>query len=144
MSHASRATFTLDVGSNDIDLFVLYDANHDGHFTNDELIASSTAGAGTNEEIDLVGPPDGNYEIWLHGFQVAAAGDFTLGEDIVQGNDLHISGLPSGAVAANTPVTLHVTYNKADMVPGQAYKGELLLGPTTAPTAISVPVTITR
>ena len=55
-----------------------------------------------------------------------------------------ISGLPSGAVAANTPVTLHVTYNKADMVPGQAYKGELLLGPTTAPTAISVPVTITR
>ena len=33
MSHASRATFTLDVGPNDIDLFVLYDANHDGNFT---------------------------------------------------------------------------------------------------------------
>ncbi|HJQ73251.1 MAG TPA: S8 family serine peptidase [Gaiellaceae bacterium] len=144
LHHASKATFTLDVGPNDLDLFVLYDANHDGHFTSDELIASSTAGAGTNEEIDLLAPPDGDYQIWIHGFQVTPPGNFTLGEDIVQGNDLTISGIPSGAIPANTPVTLHVTYNKADMVSGQSYNGQLLLGPSTAPTAISIPVTINR
>ncbi len=30
------------------------------------------------------------------------------------------------------------------MVGGQSYKGEILLGPSVAPTAVSVPVTITR
>ena len=74
----------------------------------------------------------------------APPGDFILGEDIVQGSDLTISGVPSGAVPANTPVTLHVTYAKPSMVSGQSYKGEILLGPSVAPTAVSVPVTITR
>ena len=50
---------------------------------------------------------------------------------------------PSGPIAANTPVTVHVTYSKAAMADG-AYKGELLLGPPAAPTALSVPVTITK
>ena len=144
LTHASRATFTLEVGPNDLDLYVLYDANNDGNFTSSEVVASSTGGAGTDEEVDLVGPPDGHYQIWVHGWQVAPPGDFTLGEDIVQGNDLHLTGVPSGAVPANTPITLHVTYAKADMVSGQSYKGELLLGPSVAPTAVSVPVTITR
>jgi hypothetical protein len=46
-------------------------------------------------------------------------------------------------VPAGSPVTLHVDYNKA-MTPGQSYDGELLLGPASAPTALSVPITITR
>jgi hypothetical protein len=61
----------------------------------------------------------------------------------VQGNDLTVSGVPSGPVAANTPVTLHVTFDKA-MTSGQDYKGELLLGPSTAPTAVTVPITVHR
>ena len=44
---------------------------------------------------------------------------------------------------AGTPVTLHVTYNKA-MTAGQTYVGELLLGPAAAPTAMTVPVQISR
>lgn len=58
-------------------------------------------------------------------------------------NDLTVSGVPSGPVAAGTPVTLHVDYNKA-MTPGQSYNGELLLGPASAPSALSVPIKITR
>jgi hypothetical protein len=30
------------------------------------------------------------------------------------------------------------------MTPGQSYNGELLLGPSSAPTALSVPIKITR
>ncbi|HET6748264.1 MAG TPA: hypothetical protein VFL71_03305 [Actinomycetes bacterium] len=61
----------------------------------------------------------------------------------MQGNDLTITGVPSGPVPANTPVTLHVTFDKA-MTSGQDYKGELLLGPSTAPTAVTVPITVHR
>ena len=61
----------------------------------------------------------------------------------IQGNDLTVTGMPSGPVPAGTPVTLHVTYNKA-MTAGQSYLGELLLGPTAAPTAMTVPVQISR
>ena len=54
-----------------------------------------------------------------------------------------VSGLPSGPLPANTPVTVHVDYAKA-MTPGQDSFGELLIGPPTAPAALSVPVTIHR
>ena len=64
----------------------------------------------------LVAPPAGNYQVWVYGFQVsaadAAAGN-TVGVDIVQGNDLTVTGVPVGPVPANTPVMLHVTYVNA-------------------------------
>jgi hypothetical protein len=47
------------------------------------------------------------------------------------------------APAGDTPVTVHVTYSKA-MTPGEDYFGELLIGPPSAPSALSVPVTIHR
>jgi hypothetical protein len=59
------------------------------------------------------------------------------------GNDLTVTGAPSGPVPAGTPVTLHVAFNKA-MTAGQDYFGELLLGPAAAPTALTVPVKISR
>jgi hypothetical protein len=102
----------------------------------------SATGSG-NESVTLTRPPDGNYQVWVHGFAVSAAQQFPLTIDAVQGNDLTVSGVPSGPVPANTPVTLHVTFNKT-MTSGQDYKGELLLGPTTAPTAVTVPITVHR
>jgi hypothetical protein len=68
---------------------------------------------------------------------------FPLTIDVVQGNDLTVSGVPSGAVPANTPVTIHVEFAKT-MTAGQDYFGELQLGPPSAPSALSVPVTIHR
>ena len=128
--------------NNDVDLFVLYDANNDGAFTTNEIVAASASGT-ADEPVDLIRPPDGNYQIWVHGFAVTGTPTFPLTVDAIQGNDLTVTGAPAGPVPAGTPVTLHVTYNKA-MTAGQNYFGELLLGPTAAPTAFTVPVKITR
>jgi hypothetical protein len=142
IGHASQATFTTDLAANDLDLYVLYDANKDGQFTASEIVGSSTSSSGV-ESVRLVAPPDGNYQVWLHGFSVTGTPSFHLASTIIQGNDLTVSGLPSGTLPAGTPVTIHVAFSKA-MTPGQSYLGQLLLGPPTAPRALSVPITITR
>jgi hypothetical protein len=144
LAHASKLQVQTSVPTEgfDIDLFVVYDANNDGNFTASEIVASS-AGGTANEEVDLIRPADGRYQIWLHGFAVAGNPSVKMTVNAVQGNDLTVTGLPSGAVPAGTPVTLHVTYSKA-MTAGQDYFGELLLGPATAPTAFTVPVTVRR
>jgi hypothetical protein len=79
----------------------------------------------------------------VQGFAVSGKLPTHLTIDAIQGNDLTVTGAPSGPVPAGTPVTLHVAYSKA-MTAGQDYFGEILLGPTAAPTALTVPVKITR
>jgi hypothetical protein len=144
--HASRATFTFpDVRpGEDIDLFVVYDANNDGQFTNGEIVGSSTGPAGANESVTLTRPAAGNYEVWVYGFQVSATDTTTgntVGVEIVQGNDLTVTGVPSGPVAANVPITLHVSY--ANATGTGDLEGELQLGPTVAPSAVTIPITVT-
>ena len=119
--------------SNDVDLYVLKDG---------QVIGSSTSASG-DESVTLIRPADGTYEVWVHGFSVAGTPTFPLTFDAVQGSDLSVSGVPSGAVPAGTPVTLHVDFAKS-MTAGQDYFGELLLGPASAPTALHVPITIHR
>jgi hypothetical protein len=142
LAHASKLEVTTALDSNDIDLYVVYDANNDGNFTASEIVASS-AGGTANEHVELIRPADGNYQIWLHGWQVAGTPSVKMTVNAIQGNDLTVTGLPSGPVPAGTPVTLHVAYAKP-MTAGQDYFGELLLGPPTAPTAFTVPVTVHR
>src|SRR5215208_6004304 len=60
IDHASRATFTLGVDSDDVDVFVVYDANNDGTFASDEIVGSSTGPAGTDEELTLPEPVAGD------------------------------------------------------------------------------------
>ena len=48
----------------------------------------------------LILPPDGTYEVWVHGFSVSGSPDVPLTIDIVQGTDLSVSGLPAGPLAA--------------------------------------------
>jgi len=79
--------------------------------------------------------------VWVHGFAVSGSPTGPLTIDAVQGSDLQVSGVPSGPVTAGTPVTLHVTYDKA-MTAGEDYFGEIHLGPTSAPDLLTVPVTI--
>ena len=142
LEHASRLTVTTALPANDIDLFVVFDANGDGAFTTDEIVGSSTTPTG-NESVELVAPPDGNYQVWVHGFTVAGSPTFPLTIDPVQGNDLTVGGLPAGPVPAGTPVTLTVDFAHP-MTAGQDYFGELLLGPPSAPTALTVPIRISR
>jgi hypothetical protein len=133
ISHAASASFEVHLPGNDIDLYVL---------RNGQLVGSSTTASG-DESVTLTRPADGTYEVWVHGFAVTGTPTFPLTIDAVQGNDLTLSGVPSGAVPAGTPVTLHVDFSKS-MTAGQDYFGEILLGPETAPTALSVPITIHR
>jgi hypothetical protein len=142
VSHASRLTVSTALAGNDVDLYLFYDANKDGQFAANELVAASTTPTG-DESVELKRPADGNYQLWLHGFSVSGTPSLTLTVDAIQGNDLTVSGAPSGSVPAGTPVTLHVTYNKA-MTAGQSYFGELLLGPKSAPSAFTVPIKINR
>lgn len=142
LSHAGHVTISTALPGNDVDEYVLRDANGDGNFTTDEIIASSAGGTG-DESVELVNPPDGNYQVWVHGFAVSGTPTFPLTIDAVQGKDLTVTGVPSGPVAAGTSVTLHVAFSKS-MTSGQDYKGELQLGPPVAPTLLSVPIVVHR
>lgn len=141
INHASRVTVEVSLDQ-DIDLWVVYDENNDGAFATSEIIASSATGSG-DEAVTLVAPPDGNYQVWVQGFAITGSPTFPLLIDAIQGTDLTVSGAPVGAVPADTPVTLTVNFSKS-MTAGQTYFGELLLGPPTAPTALTVPIQITR
>jgi hypothetical protein len=110
--------------------------------TNDEIVGASTTGS-SNEFVELIGPPDGDYQIWVQGWSVTGNPVFELAIDAIHGSDMTISGLPDGAVPAGTPVTMTVQFART-MAPGEDYFGELLLGPPSAPTALVVPIQITR
>ena len=141
IDHASRFTVetTLD---QDLDLWVVRDANGDGVFTNAEIVASSATGTG-NEFVELVAPLDGEYQVWLQGWSITGTPTAGLRIEAIQGNDLTVSGLPAGPVPAGTSVTLTVEYDKA-MTAGETYFGELLLGPPSAPSALTVPIRLTK
>lgn len=141
LTHASRLTVATTLGTDDFDLFVVYDADDNGVFTNAEIVASSATGT-SNESVELIAPPDGDYQVWVQGWSVAGTPGIELLIDAIQGNDLIVSG-PVGPVAAGAPVVLTVDFSKA-MTVGEEYFGELLLGPPTAPTALQVPIVITR
>ena len=142
IDHASRLTVSTELDQ-DIDLFVVFDENGDGSFTNDEIVAASATGTG-NEFVELTRPEDGDYQVWVQGWAITGTPTATLTIDSIQGNDLTVSGTPAGAVPAGTPVTLTVDYAKADMEDGASYFGELLLGPPSAPTALAVPIEVTK
>jgi hypothetical protein len=42
LAHASQLKVAMTYPTNDVDLYVVYDANRDGRFTTDEIVASST------------------------------------------------------------------------------------------------------
>jgi len=143
LEHASRLSVSTALNSDDLDLFVVYDANDDGVFTNAEIVASSATGT-SNESVELVAPADGDYQVWVQGWAVAGTPSFTLTIDAIQGNDMTVTGTTDDPVPAGTPVTLTVEFSKPDMTAGEDYFGELLLGPPSAPSALKVPIKITR
>ena len=141
IAHASRASVSVST-SGDNDLYILRDVNGDGMFSFPaELVASSATGSGS-EAVTMTLPDDGNYQALGDGFGISSPEATQLHLDIVQGSDVTVTA-PTGPVTAGTPVTVHGTWAKA-LTPGQVYHGEVLMGPASAPTAISVPITITR
>jgi uncharacterized repeat protein (TIGR01451 family) len=115
----------------DIDLYLLY---------GDTPIASSTT-ATANEQVRLKLPADGNYSVCVDNWS-GTIGQFDLDLRVIQGNRLSVSGVPSGAINANTPITFTVNYTTTNVIPG-TWEGLLFIGPASAPTAIEVPVYVT-
>ena len=127
----------------DIDVYVLLD-NGNGVFdcAYDQLVAASYL-VGSEEHVQLQEPPNGRYWVLVHGWSVpGGSGAFDMDINVFQGHDLTVHNAPTGAVAANTPVT----FTLSGAVPydaGTEWQGVLLMGPADSPTALSLPVMLT-
>ena len=90
ISHASRAVFETHLAGNDIDLFVLQGRRDRRLVRRRQRVTNASSSSC---------PPDGTYEVWVHGFGVTGTPSFELTMNIVQGTDLTVSGLPAGGAA---------------------------------------------
>jgi len=143
LEHASSATIWTDnATTNDIDMYVFFDANADGVFSYPDEVLSSSATGTSSEFVRLLNPEDGDYLVGVFGWDVTGGGTYDLFIQSVQGNDLTVSGAPD-SVTPGTPVVLTVDYSKT-MTAGSTYYGALTLGPSVAPGAVVVPIAITR
>lgn len=71
-SNVAKFIAHVSVGSNDLDLFLFRDVNGNGVFDcPSERIASSTQGAGTDDEITVNFPTAGNYMVAIQGWSVS-------------------------------------------------------------------------
>jgi uncharacterized repeat protein (TIGR01451 family) len=92
------------------------------------------------EQVRVKRPPDGTYQVCVDNWS-GTLGTFNLILRVIQGTDLVVSGVPTGTINADTPVTFTVTFTKT-AAPGTTWEGVLYLGPAAAPTAIEIPVTV--
>lgn len=124
----------------DIDLFLIYDANGDGEYTGDELVAASTT-ATAEEFIRLTLPASGNYLILAQGWSIPLEeSTFDLTVNLVQGDDISVTGLPEDPITPGFPYTFNINMNLEGYAPG-VYQGIVTLGPPEGPAAIIIPVT---
>ncbi len=124
----------------DIDLYLLYDFNDDGEFTGDELVGASTTPT-AEEHIRITLPLPGEYLLLAQGWSIPTEeSTFDLTINIVQGDDITVSGLPEGAITAGFPQTFTIEFSPEGVAPG-VYEGLIALGPPEGPAAILIPVT---
>jgi hypothetical protein len=128
--------------ADDVDLFVLYDANGDGQFDYDtEVVASSTTATAV-ESITIQLPPDGEYLIVVHGWQVPAGeSTFDIFIAAVQGFDITTSNLPEGEISPNRAYDFNFELAVEGRAPG-VYFGLVTLGPPEGQTAALITLTV--
>jgi len=127
--------------SSDIDLYVYY--SDDDWATYSLVGASESSGGDERVRIDM--PPNGSYEIDVYGYSVSGTQPFQVTVSSPMGDDITLSGLPAGAVPAGGGFTLDADWTKvrADLADREGdYEGVIFLGPTEAPSAVQVPVTL--
>ncbi len=122
----------------DIDLYV-YDGVGD-------LIAGSESSSG-DEYVRIDLPADDTYTVEVYGYSVFGGEDsFDISVSHPMGDDMSLSGVPAGAIPADSGFTLDVDWMKARSATlaerEGTYEGLVVLGPTEAPSAIQVPVTL--
>ncbi len=139
---AGRFTVTLTGDAQDnLDLFLLRDANADGQFTYPGEVVAQSTGARASERIALRGiAPQGAYQVWVLGTRVPNPGTtFDLVMDVIQGDRLTTTAPPR--LEAGETVTLEVCADLAGMeeASGPA-AGVLWFGPAGAPLLFEWPV----
>ena len=127
----------------DLDLYLLYDANNDNMFTYPQEVLALSGGTTADEAISLTGfQKPGRYEIWVHGFAIAAGASskFNLTVDVITGDQLTVKNAPT-EVHAGQRVKFEVCANLAALA-GQKgpANGVLAFGPSGAPALLQVPV----
>jgi hypothetical protein len=126
--------------SSDLDLYLLYDANHDGQLVYPDELVGESAGSGPEESVALSGVrPAGHYEAWVHGYKVpGGTGEATLTVDIVQGTGVTLYDVPTEIRAGQTATLRLCASDPANRL--TTGRGTLLLGPGVAPFAVRVPL----
>jgi hypothetical protein len=128
--------------ADDLDLFVLYDADGDGQFNWDtEVVAASTT-ATAQEFIQIQLPPDGEYLIAVHGWSLPAGeGTFDIAINAIQGADISTSNLPEGEISPNRAYDFNFELATDGLAPG-VYFGLVSLGPPEGPSAALITLTV--
>jgi hypothetical protein len=146
---ASRFVVSIDGEDDDnLDLYLLRDANGDGQFKptdpNNEVVARATT-TGADERVTLSFTAAGKYQVWVHGRTVnGAASTFELTIDVVTGPNIRVKGAPSG-LPGGVPTALEVCADPS-VVGGADGPGSglLTLGPDGARRLLQIPVTWRR
>jgi subtilisin family serine protease len=146
-SEAARFDVTLEgEEDDDLDLYVLRDADGDGQFTFPAEVVASAAGESASESVSLPPfQPAGAYRIWVHGYAVFGTDStFDLAVDVVSGDDLGVTAVPDAIAAGATgKVTVCADATALEGQEGPAH-GVVFLGPRGAPALFQVPVVWVR
>lgn len=138
LTHAAYLEATTSGTDSDVDLYVFDGGGH--------LIGASESSSG-DEYVRIDLPADDTYSIQVFGYSVVGGTDnFDVRIASPMGNDLSLSGMPAGVIAADGGFTLDVDWTKvrsgALSDREGTFEGLVVLGPTEAPSAIQVPVTL--
>jgi CubicO group peptidase (beta-lactamase class C family) len=128
----------------DLDLYLLHDANGDGafDFDSEQLAHANTQGPAVERiALDALAPP-GRYQVWVHGYDVQGNGStFDLTIDARAGQGMHITGAPEHLEAGGR-YTVEVCLD-LDAVGGAAgpVTGDVVFDLGLPPRQVTVPVT---
>ena len=102
----------------------------------------SSAGSASNEYIYLPDPQDGNWLVAIDNYS-GPAGSFNLEKVVlVRSPGITATVNTSGAIPANTEVSIHVAYDAA--LSAGIHEGSLFIGPPEAPHLKEIPITINK
>lgn len=127
-------------GSSDLDLYV-YKSDGVGGW---DLVGKSESSGGY-EYVRIDAPADNDYLVDVYGYSVTGTDHFDISIANPMGDDIAVTGLPAGAVAAGTSLDLGVDWAKARptlLDREGTYEGVVYVGPVEAPSAITLPVTL--
>jgi hypothetical protein len=127
---------------NDLDLFIMYDANKDGAFDYPgERVGAGANGPDANETATLAGfRPAGKYQVWVHGATVPQATTFDLVVDVVSGSSLKVTGVPEDVEAGRMYALQMCADPQAVAGMTEDMRGVIVLGPGTSPSMLTWPV----